>query len=376
MKTLSRFALAAAILSQSSTAANTLADYESVVLEGNGCTASTVAGTNTIQCAFKSNNVPADGANIYSKIIEGSCADNAVFTTSEASSSDSTGYTTAALSVTVSNDEKNCVGSSTTVVDGKTVCQVTKAACSRVDVVDATEDVSVNAAMLDASITYNYAADGSFDVSVDTAAFDPEQTSAAATRTVDIQVFKGACGTSGACEITAEGSDCYASDALAIGSTMALCIVPADTDVRVTGLQSVTVTPAGAGTEVTTVVDADGNANFVTTVATDDNARGATLSTLMIPLYYDEQAGSAGSVAVAGTALLEYMTDAPVQRRLEVPLDRLLQSVDDETPFSISVPLDRKETPEVAQKESLESGASFTGVGVAGFAFASVFALF
>mmetsp|Transcript_15074 Transcript_15074/g.30737 ORF Transcript_15074/g.30737 Transcript_15074/m.30737 type:complete len:373 (-) Transcript_15074:184-1302(-) len=372
MNTRSRFALAVALLSQSSSAVNTLADYESVTIVGSSCTASAVEGTDTIQCTYNTTNVPTEGANVYSKIVEGSCADNTAFAISAASSSNATGTTTEALPVTVSVDEKNCVGSSTTVVDGETVCQVSKTACSRADVVDATEAVSVNAAMLDVGITYNYAADGSFSVSVDTAAFDPQSTSVNATRTVDIQVFKGACGTSGACEITAESSDCYASDALAIGSAMELCIVPADTDVKVTGLQSVTVTPAGSDTEVTTVVEVDGTANFVTTVAVDDAARGATLTTLMIPLYYDEQAGAAGSVAVAGTALLEYISG----RRLEVPLDRLLQSADGETPFSVNVPLENKEMPEVAQKETLESSASVAGIGVAGLAAAGAYALF
>ncbi len=364
MNTLSRYALAAAILSQSSSAANTLADYESVTIVGNDCTASAAEGTDTIQCTYSTTNVPSSGANVYSMITEGSCADNTAFTTSEATSSDGGTATTASLPVTVSNDEKNCVGSSTVVVDGENVCQVSKTACSRADVVDAVQEVSVNAAMLDVSITYNYAADGTFTVSVDTASFDPENTSTDATRSVAIQVFKGSCGTSGACEITAESSDCYASDPLAIGTAMELCVVPADSDVKVTGLQSVTVTPAGEGTDVTTIVEADGSANFVTTVDVDDAARGVTLSTLMIPFYYDEQDGAAGSVAVAGTALLEYISG----RRLAVPLDRLLQSADDETPFSVNVPLEKSETPEVAQKEALESSASLVGIGFAGLA--------
>ncbi|KAL7467209.1 hypothetical protein ACHAXS_007457 [Conticribra weissflogii] len=374
-----RFALAAAILSQTTPSASAdLAAYQAVAIAGQDCEASAAEGTDTLQCTFAATAVPPE-ANTLSKITAGSCADpaNASFTVSETSTSSGiVGVETPLLPMDVSDAEKNCA--TPIMKDGKPVCEVTKTACARADVVDIAQQVSVNAAMMDVEVTYYYATDGTFEVSVDTAAFDPESVSADATRTVGIQVWKGDCA-SATCEITAAGSDCYGSDPLEIGSSMVLCVIPEDQDVKVTGLQTVTVTPAPAGAEAMTVVAADGSTNFVTTVVLESGGRGATLSTLMIPLYYDEQLGEAGSVAVAGTALLEYIsstptTAGPIRRQLEVSLDRVLQAVEERTPFVVSVPLGKKETPQVAQMEVLESAASgMAGVGLAGAAVAGAY---
>jgi len=378
MHSFHRFALAAAILAQTTTA--DLAAYQSVTIAGQDCEASASESGDTLQCTFATSAIPPS-ANTLSKITAGSCDDaaNQSFTVSETSTSSGiVGVETPLLPISVSDAEKNCAAP--IMKDGKPVCEVTKTACARADVVDIAEQISVNAAMMDVDITYYYATDGTFEVSVDTAAFDPESVSADATRTVGIQVWKGDCGTA-ACEITAAGSDCYGEDPLEIGSSMVLCVVPEDQDVKVTGLRTVTVAPAPAGAEAMTVVAADGASNFVTTVDLEEGGRGATLSTLMIPLYYDEQLGAAGSVSVAGTALLEYVsttptTSGPVRRKLEVSLDRVLQAVEERTPFFVSVPLGRKDVPQVAQMEVVESGAGVAGVGLAGLAVAGAYALF
>lgn len=366
MLALNRFALAATVLVEFATAE--LAAYQNAQILENSCLATASEAGDLIQCNF-SGYYDTALARVYTKITAGSCSDvaNVVFTTSETTSSDgATGFKTDSLSISVTDAEKNCEAEGTSSgvnSSGKSFCTVTKAACARADLVDLVEGVSVKAAMMDATITYKYAQDGTFDVFVDTASFDPSNVSSAASRTVTIQVFKGACGTTSACELTgANGATCYDADPLEIGTTMDLCIVPEDSDVKVVGIQSVTVTPTGDGAEVTTVVDAAGAVNFVTAVNVDSVTRGATLSSLMIPLYYDDQLGAAGSISIAGNAILEYIDILPT-RRLEVSFDRLLQSIDKEIPFSIIVPLNRKENPAFASEDIIGSGANAAVVG-------------
>jgi len=329
--------------------------YENLSISGQGetpCTAAISTSSQQVQCTFALNqsgssyNSPS-GSSIFSKINPGSCdaVENAGFKTSEATSGSAT---TDFLNLTVDATEKNCDGP--VEKEGKMVCKVSKTFCARADLVVSGES-SVIAGMLNGVVDFYYATDGTFTSTISTSAFNPESASASETRTVDVSVTRGSCGSA------------QETGNLAIGSTLNLCVFAADADVQVTSLKSVSVTPyGGTGTEIISV---DSSNNFVTT--TDASTDGVTISTLMIPTYYDAQNGAAGSVTVSGTAMLTYSRRVLTARGLQVE--------EETAPFEFEVPLESTDLPKIAEVDE-ESGANFIGVGMAGFAIAGAIAVF
>ncbi|KAL7519349.1 hypothetical protein ACHAWX_004121 [Stephanocyclus meneghinianus] len=98
------------------------------------------------------------------------------------------------------------------------------------------------------------------------------------------------------------------------------------------------------------LVDADGNANFVTKV-TMESPNKITLETLMITTYYDSQGGNAGNVTISGDALITY-----TGRRLLN--GRYLQDLEVK-PFTLDIPLvSGDNTPKVVQSHEIATSGS------------------
>jgi hypothetical protein len=104
----------------------------------------------------------------------------------------------------------------------------------------------------------------------------------------------------------------------------------------------------------------NGISNFVTSF--ENQANPVTLSTLMIPVFYDLQGGSAGSITINGAASIIY------SRRLES--GRFLQD-EEEGKFLIEIPLADRSVPVVVDSVAEENSgrvsglSSVTGAGIA-----------
>jgi hypothetical protein len=110
------------------------------------------------------------------------------------------------------------------------------------------------------------------------------------------------------------------------------------------------------------VLVANGTANFVTSFENEVNP--VTLSTLMIPVFYDLPGGNSGSITISGTASIIY------SRRLES--GRFLQD-DEEGKFLIEIPLAYRSVPVVVDSVVQENAGDVLGVScVAGTGIAIV----
>mmetsp|Transcript_31023 Transcript_31023/g.65438 ORF Transcript_31023/g.65438 Transcript_31023/m.65438 type:complete len:898 (+) Transcript_31023:360-3053(+) len=336
--------------------------YQSLDLLGD-CTVDTRSGRESVLCSYYAvPSLPDDPAlaTVYSKLVLGSCAESPAFVASDAANGGIADATTPSLDMLVTLDEKNC--DPTEAINGE--CVVVRPFCSRGDVIDNDAKVSVRSLVVGGDATFTYRRDGSFSTDVATADFVADVVSADATRTVAVRVFRGECGSPDTtCEIGGV-ADCFETGGLAVGSTLHLCLVPADEDVRLTSLRSVV---AAAGTPPSSVsvewVDDEGSPNFVTRVVVEEDGKGITLSSLMTPAYYDAQdGGGEGSVSVTGTVVVEYVASGSGRK-----LVRLLQATregEENTPFSISVPLETKTLPQIASRDNVVSGSgSFFRIG-------------
>jgi len=210
--------------------------------------------------------------------------------------------------------------------------------CIRIDI--KAQGVSLLAAMFKVDSTVLYDRDGAFSAQVQTGAFTStdKTVSAAVSRTLSATL--GKCGSS---EVPTP---------LNIGDVAYMCISSQD-DVKI-NLTNVVANP-GEQALVT-----DGMANFVTSF--ENEANPVTLSTLMIPIFYDLQGGNAGRVTINGTASIIY------SRRLES--GRVLED-DEEGKFLIELPLDERSVPVVVDSVAEENAGwvlGLTSVVVTGFA--------
>ncbi len=128
---------------------------------------------------------------------------------------------------------------------------------------------------------------------------------------------------------------CGSSEAptpLNIGDVAYVCISSQD-DIKI-NLTNVIANPGEQ--ELVT----DGMANFVTSF--ESQANPVTLSTLMIPVFYDLQGGNAGSITINGSASIIY------SRRLES--GRFLQD-DEEGNFLIEIQLADRSVPAIVKSQ-------------------------
>ncbi|KAL7465203.1 hypothetical protein ACHAXS_005531, partial [Conticribra weissflogii] len=353
--------------------------YQSTNLVGD-CTVDSRPSRESVTCSYYA--IPSlpddvDYATIYTKVILESCADAAAFVTTDATHGGIGNATTPSLDMLISLQEKNCDPSEVT--NGE--CVVVRPFCSRADIVDNDAGVSVRSLVIGGNATFTYQRDGTFSTNVATADFAADVVAADVTREVTVRVFHGVCDApETTCEIT-DTSDCFSEDGgLAVGSTLNLCIALADDDVRLSSLRSVVAT---AGTPPSSVsvewVDDVGTPNFVTRVIPKDDGTGATLSSLMTPAYYDVQSGGGdGSISVTGTVVVEYISSVGSRGRSLVRLLQTQREGEVDAPFSISVPLETKELPQIASRDNVVSGSnrlSRTGGGCVGVSLAAVWAL-
>lgn len=233
--------------------------------------------------------------------------------------------------------------------------------CLRADLYDDSNDtVSIAAKKVDLQIDITYQTEGDFIISnIQTSEFVASSTSTSATRSVGIKVFKDSCSTG--CEILdGDTNGCFANQ-VEVGSILALCLKALENDVDLTGIESATVQAADYSSAIV-VFSEDGSAgtdNFVTTTKVADGE--VTLETLLIPAYYDAlDGGASGSLEVSGTVLLSYVDIAAENQRR---LGRDLQDgdqVQEDSPFSISIPLNNpSDVPEIAQGVDESSASSF-----------------
>jgi len=190
--------------------------------------------------------------------------------------------------------------------------------CLRIDV--KSQGISILASMYEVMSALEYDTEGVFSATVQTAEFmvKGENVSMVVTRTLSASI--GECGS------TAE-----AVTPLEIGSTAAICI--SSDDGVMLSLKSVVANP---GNQV--LVD-NGVANFLTTF--QEKANPVTLSTLMVPIFYDLQPADVGSITLNGTASIIY------SRRLKD--GGLLDKVED-SEFLVEIPLaSRGQVPDIPQ---------------------------
>lgn len=173
--------------------------------------------------------------------------------------------------------------------------------------------------------------EGAWSVNVTTGAFIPSEVTASDNRDVVISAAVGAC-------------DTRRKLAFELGDAASVCISTPDSDVQLS-LKSVFANPGSQE-----LVDADGNANFVTKV-TMESPNKITLETLMITTYYDSQGGNAGNVTISGDALITY-----TGRRLLN--GRYLQDLEVK-PFTLDIPLvSGDNTPKVVQSHEIATSGS------------------
>lgn len=210
--------------------------------------------------------------------------------------------------------------------------------CVRIDI--KSQDVSLLAAMFKVDSTVLYDRDGAFSAKVQTEAFTSTNKTASTAVSRTLSATLGKCGSSGALP------------PLNIGDVAYVCISSQD-DIKI-NLTNVVANP-GEQALVT-----DGMANFVTSF--EKEANPVTLSTLMIPVFYDLQGGNAGSITINGTASIIY------SRRLES--GRFLED-DEEGKFLIELPLVERSVPVVVDSVTEENAGQVSvlsrvvGAGIA-----------
>jgi len=212
--------------------------------------------------------------------------------------------------------------------------------CVRIDI--KAQGVSLFAAMFTVDSTVLFDTDGAFSAEVQTAAFTSTDKTASAAVSRTLSATLGECGSS------------EAPAPLNVGDVAYVCISSQD-DIRI-NLINVFANPGEQA------LVADGMANFVTSF--ENEANPVTLSTLMVPIFYDLQGGNAGSVIINGTASIIY------SRRLES--GRFLND-DEEGKFLIEIPLGERSVPEVVELVVEENAGPLLGLScVAGVGIAIV----
>ncbi|KAL7479160.1 hypothetical protein ACHAW6_004928 [Cyclotella cf. meneghiniana] len=190
------------------------------------------------------------------------------------------------------------------------------------------EGVSVLAAMSEVVSAITFENDESFSVMVETSSFSATSEKSNTTVAATVTASLGECG------LTSSNGE-----ALHIGDTAVVCISSPD-NVQLS-LKSVTANP---GNQI--LVNDIGEPNFLTTF--NDNAKSITLQTLMIPLYFDLQGATSGSLVIEGIVEISYSARHLVDNRnLAVT----------EEAFALEVPLSpHVDYPEIAQINTDDGG--------------------
>lgn len=244
--------------------------------------------------------------------------------------------------ITITAAEKTCENP-----DENGFCVVAKNFCSRVDIFDTAENISVKAAIYLGTSTFKYATDGSFQVDVTTASFDPEAANADATRIETVEAYR--------CD--ADGNDATESGNIAVGDTLHICVYSADSDVTV----EVTELDLMFEENVLASPIASSIPNFVTAVGTKSvsgkSGNVQVISTLMIPSIYDNAGGKI--ITANGTASVVY------GRRMLKTTSRDLQADEETTKFDVEFQLGETVDPAIAKEGTkIESGASAVEFGM------------
>jgi hypothetical protein len=198
---------------------------------------------------------------------------------------------------------------------------------------------------IDSTVSYN--SEGVFSAEVQTSAFTSTEESMSAAVYKALNVSLGPCGES--TEPTAPFN---------IGDVASLCI-SSDESVK---LSLIDVLANPGNQKLVT----EGVANLVTSF--DDEANPLTLSTVLVPIYFDTLGGDAGIVTINGTAAIMY------SRRLEG--GRLLEE-EEEGQFSVNIPLEKRPAPDVVNSliEEENAGHIMGLVHAASFVFAVIVAV-
>mmetsp|Transcript_13959 Transcript_13959/g.28432 ORF Transcript_13959/g.28432 Transcript_13959/m.28432 type:complete len:508 (+) Transcript_13959:178-1701(+) len=250
--------------------------------------------------------------------------------------------------------------------------------CIRCDLYqDGKPDFSVMARKFDLLLDITFERNATFNVdSILTSEFISSVASASASRSVSIEVFKGTCDSNPTCNVNT--NDCFSGvNEVVVGDTLDLCIMASDADVKVGGLESAT---AEAGDNYQSILIAKsgtdgevGTPNFVTRSIVNESGE-LTLSTLLLPAYFDALAGSGIErvITVSGVVLLEYVLELDSgsrHRRLKTDSDsneRVLQiSEVENSAFSASIPLGVGDVPTIAQTGTSSVGRSALGSAMA-----------
>ncbi len=245
--------------------------------------------------------------------------------------------------------------------------------CLRADLYDDSDSsFSIGAKKVNLELNITYQTESDFAVTnIQTSEFVSSVTTATATRSVGIKVFKDSCESG--CEIVdGDASGCFAdANKAVIGEVLKLCLDAEDADVDLTGIESAKVDAGNFSSAIVQFLE-DGSVgidNFVTTTSVVNGQ--VTLETLLVPSYYDALDGGAdGSLLVTGTVLLSYI---PLSgRRLGRELQDRILFQDDKT-FFISIPLENpSEVPEIARDGDGNNDAS---IGVVTAAITNIFAV-
>ncbi len=225
--------------------------------------------------------------------------------------------------------------------------------CLRADLYDDSDtSFSVGAKKVNLHLIITYESESDFSIaSIETSEFAASSSSATATRSVRIRVFKDTC-TLGCEIVNGDGNECFTSDAdkVHIGSILALCLKGDATDVELTGIESAKVESNEYSSAIVSFNEngVAGTNNFVTTTSVANGE--VNLQTLLVPAYYDAQDGGAdGFLVVSGTVLLAYIDSSSRRRGLLDDLhndrQRVLQDtisgLDEKSMFSINIPFEK-----------------------------------
>lgn len=186
---------------------------------------------------------------------------------------------------------------------------------------------SILASMHEVTSTITFDKEGVWSADIQIAPFAASEVNEEVSRTVYVEVKVGSC------------TDQEPIDKFSIGETAALCIFTTDSDVSLS-LKDVRAEP---GNQV--LVDSFGNPNWVSSV-NNSASREVTLKTLMIPVYFDSQAGG-GAVTIDGKAVITYT-------RRSLVVDEHMQKKSEDHSFSINLNLF---SDDQMQKSSLKSSA-------------------
>ncbi len=281
---------------------------------------------------------------------------------------------TGASNVTLTRDVENDID-----VSDKNSGIVTLNYCLRADLYDdSNPNFSVGARKVNLRLDITYDDEGFFNVtSIQTSAFISSAVNSSATRTVGIKIFKDSCPYG--CEIVFGDFSCFTSEenGFKIGDTIILCLKADATDVELRGIESAKIEAGQVFSSDIVSFEAygtPGSDNFVTATSVANGE--VTLSTLLIPAYYDALDGEVdGSLEISGTVLLGYIQSSDRQRDLLGHRDvyhRRLQNEnqvqDEETPpFSVKIPLGKLDnTPKISHggNKSSSTGMKKTSNGI------------